>query len=170
MFSMSQGPPPKTYDLEILIQPPAYIPPNTEITPTIVVALKVLDKQSQSSGGQPRRETYGVWAYASLTKVDGDALGPPMKGVLHGKNGTSIQPAEGRPNLGDPTLGYAVFSNLTITQPGEYQFLITLIQMDSHGGLYGQALQGGRNLQSISSNVIAVHPAAGPRQLSKNYL
>lgn len=154
------------YDVEILIQPPSAIAPNKAISPAVVIAVKVSSTYDRPPNEGPRREADGVWAHATLLSwnENGDLVRATNR--LGGIEASSIHPAPGRPNMADPTIGYAIFRNLSVSQPGQYLIRIVLISMDSEGSLYGEQRQGGRVLQGVTTRVFRVDPRAGVRSMS----
>lgn len=163
---MSQSPQDEPFELEVLIGPPSAIAPRRAIRPPVVVAVKAVEERHESSGMRSLVDPTGVWVSASLMNAEGtQVIMPPRRGLFAGQNASSINFAQGRPNIADPTIGYAIFRDLIIAEPGYYRFRVTLLGMDSNGSLHGQPLRGGRNIQSINTQVFRVDPRSGPRQL-----
>ncbi|KAL9621850.1 MAG: hypothetical protein Q9160_003671 [Pyrenula sp. 1 TL-2023] len=165
---MSQSSRDEPFELEVLIGPPRMIAPRRAIRPPVIIALKAVEERDESTGWRSSELPTGVWVNLSLMNAEGtQVILPPRRGVVAGRSASSINPAPGRPNIADSTIGYAIFHDLTIAEPGDYRFRVTLVDMDSNGSLYGLPLQGGRNIQSIVTRAFRVDPRSGPRHLGE---
>jgi hypothetical protein len=116
-----------TYDMDLIIRPLSAARPNVEIYPPIVVAITTRPERGDVSG---------VWAFASLTTEDQtESLAPPRNDLLLGRTADSIHPLTDDIDAEGGSIGYAVFSDLKIAEPGTYCLKISLIDMDRYGAV-----------------------------------
>lgn len=156
-FTLEGGEP---YQMAFVIQPRPSVRTGSTLFPPLIVAVQPRELKRHSDAREIGNMG-GVWAFASLVTDDATAtLAPPRTELLIGRTADSIHIAPSQPGSDHPDSGYAVFSDLAITQPGRYRIRVSLIDMDSNGSLHGQPLQGGRNLQSVVSTPITVQNEA----------
>lgn len=153
------------YEMEFVIQPPSTVRPGIHLYPPVVIEVRsqgaTVGTMSSSIG-----DMSGIWAFAALTTEDGsEVLSPPRTNLFSGRTADSIHLAMSGSQ--GPEVGYAVFPNLAIAQPGHYQIRVSLIDMDSNGSSLGRPLQGGTNLQSVNSNSITVTITGGGTRASR---
>ena len=147
--------------LELLVKPPALLPPNTHLRLPVLVAVKSPHVKENGVGPRQTGDMSGVWALVSLLTADGsEVIVPPRTGLLTGRTVASIHAPSAQAEPNREIVGYAHFSDLTITTPGQYRLRISLIDMDSNGPSYTGSTGGGRNIYSISSDVITVDSGA----------
>lgn len=118
--------------MDLLVPPLSAVRPGDVFSPPVVVALKV--PASQAGRNSARRDVgdvSGIWAIVSLVTEDrNDSLAPPRSDLLMGRTVASIRPAFNESDPEDPTVGYAIFPDLAIAEPGTYCLKISLIDMD----------------------------------------
>ena len=106
--------------MTVIIQPPAEVRPGEQFHTPIVVSL-----ESRSTGCRrtdlPENDIR-YWAAASIPTQNG-------RHVLVGGTSVIIKRADTPPQ--HPDLGYLIFHNLNITEPGFFKILITLVLMPS---------------------------------------
>ncbi|EXJ92125.1 hypothetical protein A1O3_00675 [Capronia epimyces CBS 606.96] len=74
----------------------------------------------------------GIWAFVSLTTPDMEqSLAPPRTDLLRGRTADSIHPVHQDQDGDRPTLAYATFPELIITQPGRYRMKVNIIDMNA---------------------------------------
>jgi hypothetical protein len=118
--------------MDLVIRPVRAIRPGAVMHPPIVLALKAPASRSE------RNSTYrgvgdvsGIWAFVSLVSEDQSrSIAPPRNDLLVGSVARCIRPVLDGTHSEDLTVGYAVFSDLAITEPGTYCWKISLIDMD----------------------------------------
>jgi hypothetical protein len=120
------------YNMDLVIRPVQTIKPRVVMHPPIVLALKA--PASQSGRNSARRDigdVSGIWAFVSLVSEDQSrSLAPPRNDLLIGSVARCIRPVLDETHPEDLTVGYAVFSDLAIAEPGTYRWKISLIDMD----------------------------------------
>lgn len=106
------------YQMEIIVQPPALVQPASILFPPLVIALQSRDVKRQS-GAREMGDISGVWAFASLITEDASGtLVPPRTELFNGRTADSIHIARSQCGKTHSDWGYAIFSDLRITQPG----------------------------------------------------
>ena len=120
------------YKMEMVIRPLSAIKPGVTMHPPVVVALKAQTSRGERDGiYRELGDVSGIWAFVSLVTEDGNqSLAPPRTDLLLGRIVDSIHPAFDNTNSEGPTVGYAIFPDLAIAEPGRYCLRISLIDMD----------------------------------------
>jgi len=120
------------YNMDLVIRPMQAIKPGVVIHPPIVLALKApVSRSERNSACRDIGDVSGIWAFVSLVSEDQSrSLAPPRNDLLVGSVARCIRPVLDEPNPEDLTVGYAVFSDLAIAEPGTYCWKISLIDMD----------------------------------------
>ena len=118
--------------MDLVIRPVAAIRPGVVMQPPIVLALKAPASRSErESFYRDIGDVSGIWAFVSLVSEDqSQSLAPPRNDLLIGSVAGCIRPAVDESDPEDLTVGYAVFANLAIAEPGTYCLKISLIDMD----------------------------------------
>src|SRR5436189_6084326 len=118
--------------MDLIIRPVQAIKPRVVMHPPIVLALKASASRSErNSAYRDVGDVSGVWAFVSLVSEDQSrSLAPPRSDLLIGSVACCIRPALDESPSEDLTVGYAVFSDLAIAEPGTYRWKISLIDMD----------------------------------------
>lgn len=108
------------------------IKPGVVMNPPIVLALRAPASRSErNSARRDIGDVSGIWAFVSLVSEDRSrSLAPPRNDLLIGSVARCIRPVLDETNPEDLTVGYAVFSDLAIAEPGTYCWKISLIDMD----------------------------------------
>jgi len=120
------------YNMDLVIRPMQAIKPGVVMHPPIVLALKApASRRERNSTRRDIGDVSGIWAFVSLVSEDQSrSLAPPRNDLLIGSVARCIRPVLDETNPGDLTVGYAVFSDLAIAEPGTYRWKISLIDMD----------------------------------------
>lgn len=120
------------YNMDLVIRPMQAIKPGVVMHPPIVLALKAPASRSEkNSARRDIGDVSGIWAFVSLVSEDQSrSLAPPRNDLLVGSVARCIRPALDETNPEGSTVGYAVFSDLAIAEPGTYCWKISLIDMD----------------------------------------
>ncbi len=120
------------YVMEMVIRPLSAIKPGVVMHPPVVVALKAQTLRSERDiAYREVGDVSGIWAFVSLVTEDrNQSLAPPRTDLLLGRLVDSIHPAFDDTNAEEPTVGYAIFTDLAIAEPGTYCLKISLIDMD----------------------------------------
>jgi hypothetical protein len=120
------------YNMDLVIRPVQAIKPGVVMHPPIVLALKAPASRSEkNSARRDMGDVSGIWAFVSLVSEDQSrSLAPPRNDLLVGSVARCIRPVLDETNPEDLTVGYAVFSDLAIAEPGTYCWKISLIDMD----------------------------------------
>lgn len=128
--------------MELAIGPPSRIAAGVELQSPIVVtfaATKPEDHMAKDEGdnGVEAIETMitadfnGVWVLASLTTPQMDqSLAPPRTDLLRGRTADSVHPISQEQEGDNPPLAYATFSDIVITEPGQYRIKVYIIDMN----------------------------------------
>ncbi|KIW12118.1 hypothetical protein PV08_09392 [Exophiala spinifera] len=128
--------------MELAVGPPSRIAAGLALQSPIVVTFSPTKPneskaEDQSDNGGEIMETMmsadfnGVWALLSLTTPQMDqSLAPPRTDLLRGRTADSIHPVSQEQEGDSPTLAYATFSDITITQPGQYRLKVSIIDMN----------------------------------------
>jgi hypothetical protein len=118
--------------MDLVIRPVPAIRPGVVMHPPVVLALKAPTARSERD--RPYRDigdVSGMWAFVSLVSEDqSQSLAPPRDDLLTGSAAGCIRPILDESDPEDLTVGYAVFSDLAIAEPGTYRLKISLIDMD----------------------------------------
>jgi len=148
------------YKMEMVIRPLSAIKPGVVMHPPVVVALKTPTSRSERDiAYRDIGDVSGLWAFVSLVTEDqSQSLAPPRTDLLLGGIVGSIHPVFDDSNPEEPTVGYAIFPDLAITEPGTYCLRISLIDMDSNGSMLGEPMQSGTNLETVHSTIVHVAP------------
>ncbi len=148
------------YQMHIITEPPIQVRPGNILIPPVRVALRT--QETHEYGGAGAIDLSSYWASVSLISADGlVALAPPSTTLLSGSLVDSIR--EPGPAEGDSDIGYVLFQNLAINQPGDFRLRISLLRMPSGisdaettgGGLLPSS--GVLNTGSVTTRVIHVH-------------
>ena len=120
------------YNMDLIIRPVQVIKPGVVMNPPIVLALKApASRSGRNSAYRDVGDVSGIWAFVSLVSEDQSrSLAPPRNDLLIGSVARCIRPVLDGTHSGDLTVGYAVFSDLAIAEPGTYRWKISLIDMD----------------------------------------
>jgi hypothetical protein len=120
------------YNMDLVIRPMQAIKPGVVMHPPIVLALKAPASRSEkNSARRDMGDVSGIWVFVSLVSEDQSrSLAPPRNDLLVGSVARCIRPVLDETNPEDLTVGYAVFSDLAIAEPGTYCWKISLIDMD----------------------------------------
>ena len=121
--------------MELAIAPPSRIAAGVALHMPLVVTFTTAT--STNIGKQENGATItlpnlsGVWAFVSLTTPDmQQSLAPPRTDLLRGNIADSLHPVH-REQAGErPTIAYARFPGLAITQPGRYRIKVNIIDMN----------------------------------------
>jgi hypothetical protein len=118
--------------MDLVIRPVRAIRPGVVMHPPIVLALKAPASRSERARAyRDIGDVSGIWAFVSLASEDqSQSLAPPRNDLLIGSVAGYIRPVPDESDPGDLTVGYAVFSDLAIAEPGTYCLKISLIDMD----------------------------------------
>ncbi|KAI4171928.1 MAG: hypothetical protein LQ346_008681 [Caloplaca aetnensis] len=144
------------YQMHIIREPPIEVRPGNTLIPPVRVALR-----TQETGARAI-DLNSYWASVSLISADGlVALAPPSTTLLSGSLVDSIREPGSAEN--ESGIGYALFQNLVINQPGNFRLRISLLRMPSGisdagntaGGLLPSS--GVLNTGSVTTRVIHVH-------------
>ncbi|KAL8762676.1 MAG: hypothetical protein Q9184_001383 [Pyrenodesmia sp. 2 TL-2023] len=162
------------YQMHIIIEPPIEARPGNTLVPPVVVALRA--REIEEDGEARAEDLSSYWASVSLVSADGlVALAPPSTTLLSGSLVDSIREPDS--TEGESVVGYVLFQNLIINQPGDFRLRVSLLRMPSDisdadnaaGGLLPSS--GVLNTGSVSTHVIHVHsdaPAPGLGELTVN--
>ncbi|EXJ94028.1 hypothetical protein A1O1_02421 [Capronia coronata CBS 617.96] len=121
--------------MELAIAPPSKVAAGVSLHLPVVVTFTTAAALEE---GTLEHESYalpdlsGVWAFVSLTTPDmQQSLAPPRTDLLRGRTADSIHPVHQDQEGDRPTLAYATFRELMITQPGRYRIKINIIDMNT---------------------------------------
>ncbi|KIW39091.1 uncharacterized protein PV06_08902 [Exophiala oligosperma] len=128
--------------MELAIGPPSRIAAGVPIESPIVVTFAAAkpenyktkdesDDDFEDVEGMMIADFDGVWVLVSLTTPQMDqSLAPPRTDLLRGRTADSIH-AISQEQEGDiPTLAYATFTDIVITEPGRYRIKVYIIDMN----------------------------------------
>jgi hypothetical protein len=118
--------------MDLVIRPVPAIRPGVVMHPPIVLALKAPASRSERDRAyRDIGDVSGIWVFVSLVSEDQrQSLAPPRNDLLTGSVAGCIRPVLDESDPEDLTVGYAVFSDLAIAEPGTYCLKISLIDMD----------------------------------------
>lgn len=118
--------------MDLVVRPVPTIRPGVVMHPPIVVALKVsASRNERDMSYRDIGDVSGIWAFASLLSEDqSQSLAPPRNDLLIGSVAGCIRPVIDQPANDNLTVGYAIFSDLAIAEPGTYCLKISLIDTD----------------------------------------
>jgi hypothetical protein len=124
--------------MELAIAPPPKIAAGVMLEIPIVVTFSAATspedgKQENQDGNEPivLGDLSGVWAFVSLTTPDMEqSLAPPRTDLLRGRTADSIHPINEEQDGERPTLAYATFSDIAISEPGQYRLKVNIIDMN----------------------------------------
>ncbi|KAK5198437.1 hypothetical protein LTR99_007312 [Exophiala xenobiotica] len=125
--------------MELAVAPPPKIAAGVILEIPIVVTFSAATspedgKQETQDGKEPivLGDLSGVWAFVSLTTPDMEqSLAPPRTDLLRGRTADSIHPINEEQDGERPTLAYATFSDIVISEPGQYRLKVNIIDMNS---------------------------------------
>ncbi|KAL8896338.1 MAG: hypothetical protein Q9207_007757 [Kuettlingeria erythrocarpa] len=149
------------YQMHIIREPPVQVRPGNALIPAVRVALRT--QETHEDEGARGRDLSSYWASVSLISADGlVALAPPSTTILSGSLVDSIREPESAE--GERDIGYVLFRNLVINQPGYFRLRISLLRMPSGtsdaettgGGLLPSS-SGVLNTGSVTTRIIHVH-------------
>lgn len=118
--------------MELAIAPPSRVTAGVTLSQPVVVTFATLDRDKEPNGATfTIPETNGFWAFVSLTTADmQQTLDPPRSDLLRGRRTDSIHPIHQEQEGDKVTVAYATFSELMITQPGQYRLRVNIIDMN----------------------------------------
>ncbi|KAJ9497680.1 hypothetical protein H2202_006713 [Exophiala xenobiotica] len=124
--------------MELAVAPPPKIAAGVILEIPIVVTFSAATspedgKQENQDGKEPivLGDLSGVWAFVSLTTPDMEqSLAPPRTDLLRGRTADSIHPINEEQDGERPTLAYATFSDIVISEPGQYRLKVNIIDMN----------------------------------------
>ncbi len=124
--------------MELAIAPPPKIAAGVTLQIPIVVTFSTTttpgDEKQESQGAHEPvvlPDLSGVWAIVSLTTPDMEqSLAPPRTDLLRGRTADSIHPINEEQDGERRTLAYATFSDIVITEPGQYRLKVNIIDMN----------------------------------------
>jgi hypothetical protein len=124
--------------MELAVAPPPKIAAGVILEIPIVVTFGAATspedgKQENQDGKEPivLGDLSGVWAFVSLTTPDMEqSLAPPRTDLLRGRIADSIHPINEEQDGERPTLSYATFSDIVISEPGQYRLKVNIIDMN----------------------------------------
>ncbi|KAI4148392.1 MAG: hypothetical protein LQ341_001586 [Variospora aurantia] len=153
------------YQMHVIIDPPGEARPGDALipAPTIMVRFRghVQEEAIQA------QDITNYWAFASLVSEDGRiALAPPSTSLVSGRLiGTIREPND----ADDGEVGYAIFKDLCIHQPGSFRLRISLMRMPTADSEASEA-EGVLNTGNVVTRVIHVHDGAQvPPLEQRNY-
>jgi len=127
--------------MEFAIAPPSRIAAGVTLQTPLVVTFTTATSTSTDNEKQENGATIaipnlnGVWTFVSLTTPDmQQSLAPPRTDLLRGKLADSLHPLHPihQEQEGDRLIiAYARFSELAITQPGQYRIKVNVIDMNT---------------------------------------
>lgn len=116
------------YQMHIIIEPPIEARPGNTLIPPVTVALQA--RETDENGEARAKDLSSYWTSASLISADGlVALAPPSTTLLSGSLVNSIQEPDCAE--GESVVGYVLFQNLIINQPGDFRLRISLLRIPS---------------------------------------
>ena len=120
------------FRMHIVLRPRPATRPNVAMNPPFVIAVNAPTAASERElYGRGVGDVTGVWVFVSLVTGDGtQTLAPPRDDLLLGRRADSIHPVFEEPGPEEVTVGYAVFSDLSISEPGSFCLRASLIDMD----------------------------------------
>ena len=124
---------PPSCAMDIVVSPLSTIRPGATMPLPVVVALRTPPPTRGDRGDFHYEigDVSGIWAFVSLVTEDkGRTLAPPREDLLLGRTVDSVHPALDEQDPEDRTVGYALFPDLAIAEPGTYCLRVTLIDMD----------------------------------------
>lgn len=123
------------YEMELAVAPPSKIAAGVSLHLPVVVTFTTA---TAPDDGKDEDEVFalpelsGVWAFLSLTTPDmQQSLAPPRTDLLRGRTADSLHLVHQDQQSDRPTLAYATFRELVITQPGRYRFRVNIIDMNA---------------------------------------
>ncbi|KAL9019092.1 MAG: hypothetical protein Q9185_003634 [Variospora sp. 1 TL-2023] len=143
------------YQMHVIIDPPDEARPGDALipAPTIMVRFRghVQEEAIQA------QDITNYWVFASLVSEDGRiALAPPSTSLVSGRLiGTIREPKD----ADDGEVGYAIFKDLCIHQPGSFRLRISLMRMPTADSDASEA-EGVLNTGNVMTRVIHVHDGA----------
>lgn len=178
---MAEDEVPRTYAIEVVVQPPTATTVGRKIYPPLAIQLRIRDSNGIEITGED--ELNNLFAQATLYRESGSppALAPPDMFLLSGRMSMSLNLLSevGRSFQGSSAtlareLGsYALFPDLSINQPGSYRLGVSLfkvadgrrVRSTSAGPSNGDVhVGGGISLDEVKSRVIVVQQQAEETQ------
>ncbi|KAL2430087.1 hypothetical protein ABEF95_003284 [Exophiala dermatitidis] len=121
--------------MELAVAPPSKIAAGRSLQVPVVVTFTTESPFGNRQTKQEKAELpdlSGLWAFVSLTTPDMQrSLAPPRRDLLRGRTADSIHPLQQSQEGEQPTLGYATFRELVITQPGQYRMRVNIVDMNT---------------------------------------
>ncbi|KAL8928782.1 MAG: hypothetical protein Q9208_001560 [Pyrenodesmia sp. 3 TL-2023] len=149
------------YQMHIIIEPPIEARPGDTLIPPVTVTLQT--RETDEDGEARAKDLNSYWTSVSLISADGlVALAPPSTTLLSGSLVKSIQEPDSAE--GESVVGYVLFQNLIINQPGDFRLRISLLRIPSDiahvendtSGILPSS--GVFNTGSVTSRIIHVEP------------
>ncbi|OAL28481.1 hypothetical protein AYO20_09429 [Fonsecaea nubica] len=122
--------------MELAVAPPSRVAAGVTLeTPLVVTFLgppSTSDDKCENEEAFTLAETSGIWVFLSLTTPDmQESLAPPREDLLCGSRADSIHALCEEQEGERPTIAYAMFPGLVITQPGTYRIKVNIIDMNA---------------------------------------
>ena len=152
-YSEAEGadPPLSPCVMTVILQPPTDVRPGEVFHSPVIVSL-----ESRPTGNRrhdiPQNDAR-YWALASIRRHDGS-------NVLAGETLATIRRADTPQRY--PNMGYLVFSDLKVFEPGNFKIYISLIQMPGTTGQSGlqRTIAAGTKIDAVTTNEINVEEDA----------
>ncbi|KAL8994300.1 MAG: hypothetical protein Q9188_007107 [Gyalolechia gomerana] len=151
------------YRMHIVIEPPREARLGDRLIPPPTVCLRTPEDHREDESLVEDLSRF--WASVSMVSEDGMvALAPPSTTLISGTLVDSVREAYHVEDEGE--IGYFLFQNLSINQPGNFRFRISLMQMPTSGTQAPDGngdttpLLGIMNTGSILTRVISIHDNA----------
>lgn len=149
--------------MQIVIQPPREARPGEILVPPLMICLRTPGNYREDENVVEDLGSY--WAAVSMVSEDGMiALAPPSTTLLSGTLVDSVHEAYQAED--ESEIGYFVFQNLRIHEPGNFRLRISLMQMPTSrhqtlnaGGNTTQS-SSARNTGNVITHVIRIHECA----------
>lgn len=121
--------------MELAIGPPPRVAAGVKLGTPLVVTFTTTSardgEKQENADANEMPDLSGVWAFLSLTTPDTqESLAPPRADLLRGRTADSIHPIHHEQEGQRPTIAYATFPELMITQPGRYRLKVNVIDMN----------------------------------------
>ncbi|KIX91916.1 uncharacterized protein Z520_12379 [Fonsecaea multimorphosa CBS 102226] len=122
--------------MELAVAPPSRVAAGVTLRTPLVVTFSGrpprADDKREDGEAFTLPDLSGIWVFLSLTTPDmQESLAPPREDLLCGSRADSVHAICEEQEVERPTVAYATFPGLKITQPGSYRIKVNIIDMNA---------------------------------------
>ena len=161
------------YQMHISIEPPREARPGGILVPPLAISVRV--REAFQGSGDRGEDLNSYWASVSVVSEDGMvALAPPSTSLLSGTLVDSVRETALEQEENESEIGFFLFQNLRIHEPGNFRLRVSLLHMPTSGSETpsqnnGPSLSSGvKNAGSVVTRGIYVHADAAEPQIGQS--